>query len=208
MTVPSKAANLPSPFLQDLLAGCLTGKDSIRKQLTARPVSVASQGDMPELPSYELHDAKGRGTRNACNETSGKTLKVEQCPIDIEVPRDRDGSFEDELIKKRLTRLPVSTTMPVDVRPRDNRAGSYRGTSMTCMVWTSPDVIWPVMSAVAEDALAWQSPAARRVYPIVDLDTLAVEVRDQGVVRDKFGYIASSPCQASRRSRYGPLNRR
>jgi len=106
--------NGKTPFsdelVDQLLAGYskpedLIGNDGILKQLTARLVERALQGEMTAHLGYEKHDPKGRGNTNSRNGTSSKTLKTELGPVDIEVPRDRDGSFEPQLVKKRQTRF-------------------------------------------------------------------------------------------------------
>ena len=97
-------------LLDQLLAGYtkpedLTGKDGILKQLTARLVERALQAEMSEHLGYEKHDPKGRGLPNSRNGTTPKTLKTEVGEVDIEVPRDREGSFEPQLVKKRQGRF-------------------------------------------------------------------------------------------------------
>src|SRR5690554_6269340 len=89
-------ANYENP--EDLL-----GKDGILKQLTARLVERALEAEMTEHLGYEKHDPGGHGSGNSRNGTTGKTLKTELGPVPIEVPRDREGTFEPQLVKKRQT---------------------------------------------------------------------------------------------------------
>jgi putative transposase len=190
----------PSPFsdelLDQLLAGYtkpedLTGKDGILKQLTARLVERALQGEMSEHLGYEKHDPKGRGTPNSRNGTSAKTLKTDHGPMEIEVPRDREGSFNPQLVKKRQTRFTGFDDKILGMYARGMTVRDIQGHLEDVYgVEVSPDLISRVTSAVVEDVAAWQNRPLDAVYPILYLDALVVKVRDQGVVRNKSIYIA------------------
>jgi putative transposase len=143
------APKTPSPFsdevLDQILANYtkpedLTGKHGILKQLTARLVERALQSEISEHLGYEKHDPKGRGTPNSRNRTSPKTLKTTDLgEVDIEVARDREGSFEPQLVRKHQsrftgfdTKIPsFSWTTPTLRRPRMDAHGrmpaSYTG---------------------------------------------------------------------------------
>src|SRR4051794_19946750 len=190
----------PSPFseelLDQLLAGYtkpedLTGKDGILKQLTARLVERALQSEMTEHLGYEKHDPKGRGTPNSRNGTSPKTLKTELGEVDIEVPRDREGSFEPQLVKKRQGRFTGFDNKILGMYARGMTVRDIQGHLEDVYgVEVSPDLISKVTSAVVEDVAAWQNRPLDAVYPMVYLDALVVKGRDQGVVRNKSVYIA------------------
>src|SRR6202142_1112482 len=194
------APKTPSPFSDELLDQLLasytkpddlTGKDGILKQLTARLVERAMQAEMTEPLGYERHDPKGRGTPNSRNGLGTKTLKTELGPMEIEVPRDRDGSFEPQLVKKRQTRFTGFDEKILSMYARGMTVRDIQGHLEDMYgVDVSPDLISRVTSAVAEDVIAWQTRALEAVYPIVYLDALVVKVRDQGVVRNKAVYIA------------------
>jgi putative transposase len=197
MTVAPKST---SPFsdelLDELLANYtkpedLTGKDGILKQLTTRLVERALQSEMTEHLGYEKHDPKGRVLPNARNGTSAKTLKTDQGPLEIEVPRDRDGTFEPQLVRKRQTRFTGFDQKILGMYARGMTVRDIQGHLEDVYgVEVSPDLISRVTSAVVEDVAAWQNRPLDAVYPIVYLDALVVTVRDQGVVRNKSVYIA------------------
>src|SRR4051794_40128 len=194
------APKTPNPFsdevLDQILANYtkpedLTGKDGILKQLTARLVERALQSEMSEHLGYEKHDPKGRGTPNSRNGTSAKTLKTELGEVDIEVPRDREGSFEPQLVRKRQSRFTGFDTKILGMYARGMTVRDIQGHLEDVYgVEVSPDLISKVTSAVVEDVAAWQNRPLDAVYPIVYLDALVVKVRDQGVVRNKSVYIA------------------
>lgn len=194
------APKTPSPFSDELLDQLLanytkpedlTGKDGILKQLTARLVERAMQAEMTDHLGYEKHDPKGRGTPNSRNGTTSKTLKTDDGPMEIEVPRDRDGSFEPQLVKKRQTRFTGFDEKILSMYARGMTVRDIQGHLEELYgVDVSPDLISRVTSAVTEDVVAWQGRALDAVYPIVYLDALVVKVRDQGVVRNKSVYLA------------------
>jgi len=196
----SMAPKPPSPFSDELLDQLLanytkpedlTGKDGILKQLTARLVERALQAEMTEHLGYEKNEPKGRGLPNSRNGTSCKTLKTEQGPVEIEVPRDREGTFEPQLVKKRQTRFSGFDEKILGMYARGMTVRDIQGhLEEVYGVEVSPDLISKVTSAVVEDVTAWQNRPLDAVYPIVYLDALVVKVRDQGVVRNKSVYIA------------------
>jgi putative transposase len=196
----SMAPKTPSPISDELLDQLLanytkpddlTGKDGILKQLTARLVERALQTEMTEHLGYEKNEPKGRGLSNSRNGTSGKTLRTELGPVEIEVPRDREGTFEPQLVKKRQTRFTGFDEKILGMYARGMTVRDIQGHLEDVYgVEVSPDLISKVTSAVMEDVAAWQNRPLDAVYPIVYLDALVVKVRDQGVVRNKSVYIA------------------
>jgi putative transposase len=195
MTTPVKPT-FSDELLDQLLAGYskpddLIGKDGILKHLTARLVERALQGEMSEHLGREPHERRPPGATNARNGTTGKTLKTELGPMDIEVPRDREGSFEPQLVKKRQTRFNGFDEKILALYARGMTVRDIQGHLEDLYgVEVSPDLISRVTSAVADDIAAWQGRALDAVYPIVYLDALVVKVRDQGVVRNKSVYLA------------------
>jgi putative transposase len=83
----------------------LTGEGGLLQQLTKRVLESALEGEITDHLGYEKHDPAGDGSGNSRNGTRAKTVLTEVGPVEIEVPRDRDGSFEPRLVKKRQRRL-------------------------------------------------------------------------------------------------------
>jgi putative transposase len=146
---------------------------------------------MTEHLGYEKHAPRAEGTTNARNGLRRKTIKVEDGELEIEVPRDRDSTFEPEIVKKRQTRFAgfdekILALYARGMTVRDIQAHLEELYS----VEVSPSLISSATSAVHEDVLAWQNRPLELVYPIVFLDALVVKVRDEGVVRNKSVYLA------------------
>jgi putative transposase len=209
MSDEKKPREIPDDLIEQLLKNVstpddLTGKDGLLKQLTARLVGTMLQAEMDDHLGYEKGDAKGRGSGNSRNGITSKKLKTEAGAVEIEVPRDRAGTFEPKIVPKRRTRM----------RSFDEKilALYSRGMSVRTIqehleelygVEVSPDLISRVTSTVMEDAEAWQSRALDAVYPILFLDALYVKVRDEGVVQNKAVYIALALTMEGRREVLG-----
>lgn len=187
---------IPDELIDQLLANYekpedLTGDTGILKQLTARLVERAMAAEMTEHLGYEKHAPEGRELPNSCNGTRTKTLKTDQGEIEIEVPRDRDGTFEPLIVKKRQTRFTGFDDKILALYARGMTVRDIQGHLEEIYgVDVSPDLISRATSAVMEDVVAWQNRPLDAVYPIVYLDALVVKIRDQGVVRNKSVYLA------------------
>ncbi|SOB81342.1 Transposase, Mutator family [Streptomyces sp. 1331.2] len=83
----------------------LTGEGGLPQQLTRRVLESALEGEITDHLGYEKHDPAGAGSGNSRNGVRPKTVLTEVGPVEIEVPRDREGSFEPQIVKKRQRRL-------------------------------------------------------------------------------------------------------
>ena len=169
----------------------LIGEGGLLKQLTQRLVERALQTEMVEHLGYAKHESVAHPTGNTRNGTSKKTLKGELGALQIEVPRDRNGSFEPRLIPKHQTRwtgfddkILSLYARGMTVREIQSHLEEMYGTEI------SPTLISSVTDAVMEDAKAWQSRPLDVLYPIVYLDCIHVKTRDNGAVRAKAVYLA------------------
>ena len=169
----------------------LIGEGGLLKQLTKRLVERALQTGMVEHLGYAKHESVAHPTGNTRNGTSKKTLKGELGALQIEVPRDRNGSFEPRLIPKHQTRwtgfddkILSLYARGMTVREIQSHLEEMYGTEI------SPTLISSVTDAVMEDAKAWQSRPLDVLYPIVYLDCIHVKTRDNGAVRAKAVYLA------------------
>jgi putative transposase len=183
-------------LLDELLAGHstpeeITGPNGLLKQLTGALIERALQAEMTGHLGYEAHARGGRGSGNSRNGTSPKRLTTDQGEVTIDVPRDRNGSFEPVLIKKHQRRFDgfddkILSMYARGMSVRDIQAhlAEIYGTDV------SHDLISIVTDAVVEELVTWQKRPLDAVWPIVYLDALVIKVRDQGVVRNKSVYVA------------------
>lgn len=169
----------------------LIGADGLLKQLTKKLVERALQAEMAEHLGHAKHESVANPTGNTRNGKSKKTLKGEFGELPIDIPRDRHGSFEPQLIPKHQTRWTGFDDKILSLYARGMTVREIQG-HLEEMYGTevSPSLISSVTDAVIDDAKAWQSRALDALYPIVYLDCIHVKARDSGAVRVKAVYLA------------------
>ena len=195
MTVAKQSA-LPAELIDSLLAGYkkpedLIGENGLLKQLTKALVERALEAEMETHLGHARSEAVTNPTGNTRNGKSRKTLKGEFGELPIEIPRDRAGSFEPQLIPKHQTRwngfdekIISLYARGMTVREIQSHLEEMYGTEV------SPTLISSVTDAVIDEVKAWQSRPLDALYPIVYLDCIHVKVRDAGAVRAKAVYLA------------------
>jgi putative transposase len=194
MTVAKK---VPSPELIDqLMAGYqkpedLIGEHGLLKQITKAFVERALQAEMEVHLGHSKNGNVTNSTGNARNGKSAKTLKGEFGEMPIEIPRDRDGSFEPHLIPKHQTRWGGFDDKILSLYARGMTVREIQG-HLEEMYGTevSPSLISSVTDAVIDEVKAWQVRPLDALYPIVYMDCIHVKVRDSGAVRAKAVYLA------------------
>lgn len=182
--------------LDQLIAGYkkpedLLGPTGLLRQLTAALVERAMEAELTDHLGYEKHDPAGHGSGNSRNGHSKKTLKSAKGDIPVDVPRDREGSFEPAIVPKGKThfdgfddKILTMYARGMTVRDIQQHLHEMYGTQV------SPSLISRVTDAVLDELKSWQNRPLEAVWPIVYLDALVLKVRDQGVVRNKSVYVA------------------
>ena len=195
MTVAPKR-EVPKELIDGLLADYkkpedLIGENGLLKQLTKMLVERALDAEMAEHLGHGKNEPVTNLSGNARNGKSKKTLKGEFGELPIEIPRDRQGSFEPQLIPKHQTRwsgfddkILSLYARGMTVREIQSHLEEMYGTEV------SPTLISSVTDAVMDEVKAWQSRPLDSIYPIVYLDCIHAKVRDTGVVRAKAVYLA------------------
>ena len=154
-------------------------------------VEAALGAELDEHLGYAKHESRGRGSGNSRNGYSRKTLKGDHGEIEIDTPRDRDASFEPQLIRKGQTRL---TQFDDQILALYARGMSTRDIVATFKEMYDADVsatlISKVTDAVLERVLEWQSRPLDNLYPIVYLDCIVVKIRQDKRVINKSIYLA------------------
>lgn len=154
-------------------------------------VEAALGAEVDDHLGYAKHEFKGRGSGNSRNGYSRKTLKGDHGEIEIDIPRDRNGSFEPQLIRKGQTRM---TQFDDQILSLYARGMSTRDIVATFKEMYDADVsaslISKVTDAVLERVLEWQSRPLDNLYPIVFLDCIVLKIRQDKRVINKAIYLA------------------
>ena len=190
------ASDFSPEILDQLLAGYskpedLTSDDGIFKRLKKALIERALGAELSDHLGYEKGDPAGRGSGNSRNGTSGKTVLTEDGEVQIEVPRDRAGTFEPRLIAKGQTRFDGFDEKIISLYARGMTVREIQG-HLAELYGTevSPDFISKVTDAVLDEVREWQSRPLDPVYPVVFFDALRVKIRDEGMVKNKAVYVA------------------
>ena len=194
-TMTAKKHEVPEELLAKLLADYkkpedLIGENGLLKQLTKLLVEKALDAELTEHLGHDRHEPVVNTGGNTRNGKSRKTLKCEFGELPIEVPRDRKGTFEPQLIPKHQTRwagfddkIICLYARGMTVREIQSHLEEMYGTEV------SPSLISSVTDAVSEEVKAWQARPLDAIYPIVYLDCIHVKVRE-GAIRVKAVYLA------------------
>jgi len=178
-------------LLEDKTPEEILGKGGLLKDLTKRLVERALEGEMTSHLGYEKHSPKGRNSGNSRNGKTPKKVQAESGEIQIEVPRDREGSFEPVLVPKGRRRLPGFDEKVIALYARGMTTREIQGHLKELYeVEVSPTLISNVTDAVLEDVKEWQSRPLEAVYPIVYLDAIHLKMRANGRVNNQAVYLA------------------
>ena len=147
--------------------------------------------ELTEHLGYEKGDPAGQGTGNSRNGYSSKTVVGDDGAIEIAVPRDRNSSFEPQIVPKGQTRFEGFDERIISLYARGLSVREIQGHLQELYsVEVSPDLISRVTDAVLEEVQDWQNRPLDRVYPVIFFDALRVKIRDEGLVRNKAVYVA------------------
>ena len=169
----------------------LLGPDGLLTELTSRLLNRALDEELTDHLGYERGDAGGRGSGNSRNGTTPKTLLTDAGGIPIETPRDRNGTFEPEIVPKGSRRLERFNDTICGLVSRGMTTRDVRAQIADMYdVDVSPQLISPITDAVLAELRAWQSRPLDALYPILYLDAIVIKVRDGHHVTNKACHIA------------------
>ena len=169
----------------------IIGENGLLQQLTKAVLQRALQAEMTLHLGHEKHAVVSNKEGNARNGTSLKTIKGEFGNMPIEIPRDRDSSFEPLIIPKGQTRFPGFDDRVISLYSRGMTTREIQGHLEEIYgVDVSPALISIVTDAVAEEVKVWQNRPLDAVYPIVYMDAIRVKARGNGHVVNKAVYLA------------------
>ena len=180
--------------IDQLLGSCKTetdlfGPDGIIRQLSA---ALMERMLSAEMTHHLGHEKNGRSTTgNIRNGHGKKSVITGDGTIEIDVPRDRDGEFEPQLVRKHQRRLAGFDEKVISLYARGMSTRDIQG-HLEELYGTSvsPDLISTVTDAVQDEVKAWQSRTLDALYYMVYLDAIHVKVRDGHTVRSKAVYVA------------------
>ena len=178
-------------FAREFAKGIKTEEDlnEFRRIMTKVTIETALNTELDDHLGYSKHDKAKAG--NSRNGSSSKTVRTEDGTIDLDTPRDRNGSFDPKLVKKHQTRF---TSMDDKILSLYAKGMSTREIVAAFKEMYDADVsatlISKVTDAVIERVVEWQSRPLDEVYPIVYLDCIVVKIRQDKQVINKAIYLA------------------
>lgn len=187
--------SIPQNFdLKAELAKCkttddLTGKNGLVQRLIGGMLEQLLQNEMDEHLGYEKHSTSGHHSGNNRNGLSKKSLKSNYGPLEVEIPRDRNGDFEPTVIKKHQRSISSFDDKIISmyakgmtVRDIQSHVLELYGADL------SPALISNITEKVMETATEWQSRPLQSVYPIIFFDAIHYKVKENGKVVSKASY--------------------
>ncbi len=187
---------ISNELIDELLAGAsseeeIAGPGGLLAELTKRLVERAMEVELTDHVGYEPHQEPPGGAENQRNGTTPKSLITEHGPVGIDAPRDRDGSFQPRIVRKRQRRF---VGFDEKVLALYSRGMSTRDISAHLHeiygVEVGRDLISRVTDGVMDDARDWAKRPLEDIYPIIFLDCMVLKIRDGGSVQRKALYLA------------------
>lgn len=169
----------------------LLGPDGVLAELTKRILERGLSEELTEHLGYEPGDPAGRGSGNNRNGTTPKTVLTDIGAIDLDIPRDRNGTFEPQIVPKGTRRLAKFNENIVHLYARGlSTRDIRRELARIYGVEVSPALISKVTDGILEELNEWQNRPLDAVYPIIYIDALVVKVRTDGTVINRAAYLA------------------
>jgi transposase-like protein len=194
LTPDSPLAPVPGDILDHFIGeGPISPEelDAAVRRFKKAIIERALGGELTHHLGYPPGGTKPDATTNHRNGTSGKTVLTDDGPLAIDVPRDREGTFEPRLIPKHERRFTGFDDKILALYARGMTVREIQGFLAEMYgVEVSPDLISTVTDGIVAEVTAWQSRPLERMYPVVFFDALRVKIRDEATVRSKAIYLA------------------
>jgi len=166
----------------------VTGPGGLLKALTKTVIETALEEEMVDHLGYDKHDPVGRNRANSRNGRRAKTVVTDNCgEVEIEVPRDREGSFEPQLVAKRQRRLSDVDAMVISLFAKGLTTGeisAHLGEVYGASI--SKDTISRITDKIVEEMNSWWARPLEAVYAAIFIDAIIVKVRDGQVGNQPF----------------------
>jgi transposase-like protein len=183
-------------LIDQLLDGCdspedILGEAGLLKQLTKKVAERALEAEMEAHLGYAPNDAAGNNSGNSRNGKTKKNVRSTNGDVELNIPRDRNGSFDPKLVRKGERQLNGFDERIVALYARGMTTRDIQAYLEEAYgVEVSATFISQVTNAVMDEVKAWQHRPLEKLYPVVYLDCLVVRSRDSGVVQNKSVYLA------------------
>src|SRR4051812_17673300 len=168
----------------------LTGEGGLLSRLTKTVLESALDGELDDHLGYAKHDPAGRNGQDSRNGRRGKTVLTDIGPVEIAVPRDRDGSFEPQIVKKHQRRLTGVEDLVISLSAKGLTTGEICAhLAEVYGAQVSRQTISTITDKVLDAMAEWQNRPLDPVYPVIFLDAIHVKIRD-GKVANRPIYVA------------------
>ena len=169
----------------------LTGAGGLLPGMIKRAVEAALHAEMTDHLGYERHAAEGRGSGNSRNGLTGKTVQTTAGPVDLDVPRDRNGTFDPITVPKGTRRLTDFDDMIISLYAKGMTTRDIaEHLTATYGASVSHETIANITDAINEQVKEWRNRPLDEVYPIMYVDAIRLRIRDGGAVRIKACHLA------------------
>jgi transposase-like protein len=167
----------------------LVGPGGLLNQLTKKVLETALEAEMSDHLGYDKHHPAGRNHGNSRNGIRPKTVLTEIGPVEIDVPRDVDGSFQPKIVRKRQRRLTGVNQIVLSLSARGLTTGEISAHFAEVYgAAVSKETVSKITDQVLEEMAGWLARPLDEVYPVIFIDAIVVKVRD-GQVRNKPIYV-------------------
>jgi transposase-like protein len=161
------------------------------KQIKKAFIERILAAELSEHLGYPKGEEKPAGQLNHRNGSTPKTIKADDEEIALDIPRDRESTFEPKFVPKGLRRFKGFDDRVLGLYARGVSVREIRGfLEDHYQVPISPDLISQITDEVLDEVTQWQQRPLESIYPVVIFDALRVKIRDEGVVRNKAVYLA------------------
>lgn len=177
----------------------LVGPGGLLTGLTKQVLEAALEEELSEHLGYDKHDPAGRNRENSRNGTRSKTVLTEVGPVELEVPRDRDGTFDPVIVKKRQRRLEGVDQIVLSLTARGLTTGEVAAHFADVYgASVSKDTVSRITEKVTGEMAEWATRPLDRVYPVIFIDAIVVKVRDGQVTNRPFYVVIGVTCAGER----------
>ena len=167
------------------------GQNGIFGQLQKALMERILEDEMAFHLGYQKHDVEGHHSGNSRNGKTKKTILSENETLELEIPRDRNGDFEPQLVKKHQRRVNKFNELVISLYSRGLSTEEICGHLKELYgADVSRELISHITNTVQEDVTAWRSRALTDLYPIIFFDAIRLKIRDSGKVVNKAVYLA------------------